>query len=248
MYDHKKESHRQLIAYYSVSIIILIMITTIDWTVTNFYHLALLGEVSVEEAEWWFFSYQIIIFGLFCGFIILFLGILHINYLSSELKIPIEGLHYFKFIRALSFEKRLEVILPPLAFALLFVFNVEDTFWFRLFYGPRMSYRIDNLFECMRWLDWHPAGHIGIMMGYGGAISLSLMIASSIGYLLFCLCWYKLIKDKVLVVNFVIGILYFYNIDFCFGILGPPLLYLRITLMELLFLATFTLIVIRNMR
>jgi len=240
-------NNRQLIAIFSFSILILLVITTIDWTVTNFYHLAQLGGVELEELQWWFLSYQITIFIIGGCLILIFFMYIQMNYISRELKIPIETVHYFKFFRQIPKDYKLKVILPALAFGLLFVFNVEDILWFRLFYGPRMSYRIDNLFEHMWWLDAHPGGWIGVMMGFGYATSLSVMIASAIGYTMFCLLWYRLIQDKWLFVNLAIAILYFFGIDIVFGILGPPLPYLRLTLLEIAFFTTFIFIVIKNL-
>ena len=92
---------------------------------------------------------------------------------------------YFKFLKKVSEEIRVKILLPPMAFAILFIFNFEDILWFRLFYGPRMSYRIDNLFEPMWWLDFHIAGQISWLMGFQGAVTLSLLITSAIGYTLF---------------------------------------------------------------
>jgi len=244
--SRKNGNNRQLIAIFSFSILIIVAITTIDWTVTNYYNLALLGGESLDEIMWWFFSYQITIFIIAGGLILLFFAIIQINYISKELNISIEGIHYFKFLKQLPKEKKLEIILPSLAFGLLFVSNFEDILWFRLFYGPRMSYRIDNLFESMWWLDYHPGGWIGMLMGFGGAISLSVMIAASIGYTIFCFIWYKLIQEKWLVIHLVICILFIYNIDIVFGILEPPFPYMRITLMEILYFTTFFFIVIKN--
>ncbi len=239
-------SNRHLIAFFSFSILIIISITTIDWTVTNYYNLALLEADSLDEVRWWFFSYQISIFIITGMLIIFFMLIVRINYVSKELDLKIEGFHYFKFLRSIPKKKRLEIFFPPLAFGLLFVFNFEDILWFRLFYGPRMSYVIDNLFGDMWWLNSHVGGLIGIALGFGGAISLSIMIASSIGYSIFCLLWYKIIQDKLLFFHLGICILYIFGIDIVLGIIGPPLPYLRITPMEIAFFASFIIIIIRN--
>jgi hypothetical protein len=238
--------NRELIAYFSFSILVIIAITTIDWTVTNYYNLALLEALSLDQVRWWFFSYQITIFIITGMLIIFFMLVVRINYVSKELDIELKGFHYFKFLKTIPKKKKFEIFFPPLAFGLLFVFNFEDILWFRLFYGPRMSYVIDNFFGDMWWLDLHISGFLGVAMGFGGAISLSVMIVSSIGYLIFCILWYKLIRDKWLFLNLGICVLYIFGIDIVFGIIGPPLPYLRITLMEIAYLSTFVFIVVRN--
>ena len=240
------KNNRHLIAFFSFSILMIIAITTIDWTVTNYYNLALLEAESLSEIKWWFFSYQITIFIIVGLLIILFMLVVRINYVSKELDKNIEDFHYFKFLKTIPKQQLYEIFFPPLAFGLLFVFNFEDILWFRLFYGPRMSFVINNLLGDMWWLDFHVSGLIGAVMGFGGAISLSVMIASSIGYSIFCLLWYKLIHEKWLFLNLGICILYIFGIDIVFGILGPPLPYLRISLMEIAYLTTFILILIRN--
>lgn len=237
---------RQLIAIYTFTILILLAITAVDWTVTNYYNLALLEAGSIEEIQWWFVSYQFSIFIFAVSFMLFFIVAIQINYISQKLNIPVNGFHYFQFLREIPKEERLKILLPPIAFLILFLFNFEDILWFRLFYGPRMSYRIDNLFETMWWLDFHLAGWIGRIMGANGAITLSLLITSAIGYLLFTNCWYKLIQDKWLFLNLGICILYIFGIDIVFGIIGPPLPYLRITLMMILFFCSFSYIVIKN--
>ncbi len=241
-----EKSKRQIISLFAFSILITIIITAIDWEVTNFYNIALYEGDSEETVREWFILYQITIFIIAGGLILLFFMITQVNYISRELELEIKGLHYIKFLKEIPKERKLEIILPSLAFGILFLFNFEDILWFRLFYGPRMSSVIDNFQGDMWWLDFHLAGWIGTFMGFGGATSLSLMIISSIGYVLFCLIWYKLIQDKLLFINLAFCILFIFNIDIVFIILGFPFPYLRISLMEILYFISLIIITIKN--
>ncbi|MHA1343974.1 MAG: hypothetical protein ACTSQG_08300, partial [Promethearchaeota archaeon] len=193
-------------------------------------------------------SYQISIFIIVGGLITLFFAVIQMNYISLELNVKINGINYFKFLKEIPREKKLEIILPSLAFITLFIFNFEDILWFRLFYGPNMSQCIDNLYERMVWLDFHMAGLVGRIMGFNGAITLSVMITSAIGYFIFCLFWYKLLQEKYIFIHLLFCIFFIFGLDIVFCILTPPFPYIRISLMGILFFATFIFIVVKNTR
>ncbi|MGQ4873612.1 MAG: hypothetical protein ACP6IY_05995 [Promethearchaeia archaeon] len=243
----KEIEHKRLLkAILTFSILIIIVITLIDWAVTNYYYFALLGSVSLKDVKYWFSIYQFGIFIILNIIIIFFIVAILINYFSLKYDIEQKSINYFRIFKYLPAKCRKEIILICLSYAILFIFNFEDILWFRLFYGPNMSECIDDLYCKMWWLDLHMAGLIGIILGFGGATSLSVMITALIGYIIFIAIWYHLLKDKLLLLNLIICAFYIFGIDLVFLVLKPPFPYLRITLMEIMFFITFFIIVLKT--
>lgn len=233
------------ILLYAFSISIIIALTFIDWAVVNVGYIAQ-GVEPYIFTSWMFEFYFLSMFSIFVAIVVLFLIFIEISNLRGKLKEEGKTFKKFGIYRYIIQNKKYAIFIPGICFLILILFGIEDIFIFRIFYEPPYSEVINDFFGRMIWLDGNLAGYFGLMLGFEGATTLSLIICSIVGYSLFSLLWYYLIKDKFLFLNLGIFILFAFNIDYTIMVLEPPIPFLRISICGIGYLISLILISIRN--